>query len=61
MSGEVSGRVLHCEKPVAMKGRGFHWEGEHEFERVDMECRECGALLTLSIRTHVGPSAGGAS
>lgn len=58
MSREVSGRVLHCEKPVLIKNRGFSWEGDYEMERVNMECSECGAELTLTISANVGPPSG---
>lgn len=58
MSGEVSGRVLHCERPVKIRSRTTGWSGDFEHEAVSMTCESCGADLLLTIKTDVGPPIG---
>lgn len=55
---ELSGQINHCEKPVVMKSRNITWEGEYEYESIDMVCAVCAAELTLDIKTEVGPPQG---
>lgn len=49
---------MHCERPVRVASRRFGWKGEYEHERVNMVCVECGAELTLTIKTNVGLPSG---